>query len=69
MQYAVDRYILGHEQEVKAASFLSFEDIPRRKERFSCPECGEPVFFRAKGNGEFVHRTRTEEVHQNVINA
>ena len=60
MKYAVDRYMLGHEQEVAAKSFLSLSYIPRRKERFFCPECGETVFFRAKGDGEFYHQKQTE---------
>ena len=60
MRYAVDRYILGHEQEVAAKSFLPLSYIPGRKERFFCPECGETVFFRAKGDGEFYHQKQTE---------
>lgn len=60
MRYAVDRYILGHEQEVAAKSFLPLSYIPGRKERFFCPECGETVFFRAKGDGEFYHQKQAE---------
>lgn len=60
MKYAVDQYMLGHEQEVAAKSFLPLSYIPRRKERFFCPECGETVFFRAKGDGEFYHQKQTE---------
>lgn len=60
MRYAVDRYILGHEREVAAKSFLPLSYIPSRKERFFCPECGETVFFRAKGDGEFYHQKQTE---------
>jgi predicted RNA-binding Zn-ribbon protein involved in translation (DUF1610 family) len=60
MRYAVDRYILGHEREIAAKSFLPLSYIPSRKERFFCPECGETVFFRAKGDGEFYHQKQTE---------
>lgn len=60
MKCAVDRYILGHEQEVTAESFLPFSYIPGRKKRFFCPECGETVFFRAKGDGEFYHQKQLE---------
>lgn len=60
MRYAVDRYILGCEQEVAAKSFLPLSNIPGRKRRFFCPECGETVFFRAKGDGEFYHQKQKE---------
>jgi len=60
MRYAVDRYILGCEQEVTAESFLQYSHIPERKNRFFCPECGETVFFRAKGSGEFYHQPRKD---------
>lgn len=62
MKYAVDRYMLGHEQEVAAESFLRLPYIPGRKNRFFCPECGETVFFRAKDRGEFYHQTRIEGI-------
>lgn len=62
MKYAVDRYILGREREVTADSFLPLSDIPGRKERFFCPECGETVFFRAKGSGEFYHQKQIEGI-------
>ena len=62
MKYAVDRYMLGHEQEVAAESFLLLSCIPRRTQRFYCPECGETVFFRAKGNGEFYHQKQIEGI-------
>lgn len=62
MRHAVDRYILGHEQEVSAESFFSLSHIPGRKDRFFCPECGEPVFFRAKDNGVFCHYKRVDGV-------
>ena len=62
MKYAVDRYILGRELEVTAESFLSLPYIPGRKNRFFCPECGETVFFRAKGRGEFYHQKQIEGI-------
>jgi len=62
MRYAVDRYILGREQEVTAESFLPLSYIPGRKNRFFCPECGETVFFRAKGSGEFYHQKQVKGI-------
>lgn len=62
MKYAVDRYILGREQEVTVESFSSLSDISGRKDSLFCPECGEPVFFRKKGTGEFCHYKRIEGV-------
>lgn len=62
MRYAVDRYILGHEQEVAAKSFLPLSYIPGRKERFFCPECGEHVYFCASKEGHFSHYEREEGI-------
>ena len=62
MKYAVDRDMRGHEQEVAAESFLLLSYIPERKTRFYCPECGETVFFRAKGSGEFYHQKQIEGI-------
>jgi len=62
MKYAVDHYELGREQEISAESLLSHPYIRRKKDRFFCPECGERVFFRAKGDGEFYHQKQVEGV-------
>ena len=68
MRYAVDRYILGHEREVAAKSFLPLSYIPSRKERFFCPECGETVFFAPKAMGNSTIRSR-QKVPRNAISA
>lgn len=62
MKYAVDRFDLGTEIEVSADS-ISSEYIPRRKERFYCPECDEIVYFRSKGGSQpcqFYHKVKTQ---------
>lgn len=63
MKYAVDRYSLGNETEVNADDFDGKAYIPGRRSRFFCPECGEIVFFRAKGGShpnQFFHQEKTE---------
>ncbi|WP_406038821.1 hypothetical protein [Succinimonas sp.] len=62
MKYAIDRYILGTEKEVDADEFNGI-NVPNRKERFFCPECGEKVFYRNKGGkqpSQFYHQKETE---------
>lgn len=58
MKYAIDRFTLGFEHEVAAESLMG-EVIPRQHSRFFCPECDEPVDWRAKGSGEFYHKKKT----------
>lgn len=61
MEYAIDRYGVGTEIEVSAEEFDNTY-IPRRTSRFFCPECGEPVFWRAAGGAHcshFYHKVKT----------
>lgn len=63
MQYAVDRYIVGKEKEVTAVEFEG-KNIPQRRNRFFCPECGEQVFYRARGGNhpsQFYHQEKTAQ--------
>lgn len=63
MKFAIDRYNVGIETEVKADDFDGQTYIARRRDRFYCPECGEIVFFRAKGGShpnQFYHQEKTE---------
>lgn len=63
MKFAIDKYKIGNEKEVKADDFDSQPYIPERKNRFRCPECGEIVFFRAKGGNhpnQFFHQEKTD---------
>ena len=61
MKYAIDRFVLGFEVEV-SANDIDATYIPKRKERFYCPECGEIVYFRSKGGShpsQFYHKAKT----------
>ena len=61
MKYAIDRFVLGIEVEVSANDIDELY-IPKRKERFYCPECGEIVYFRSKGGShpsQFYHKAKT----------
>lgn len=63
MKYAIDRYAIGTEKEVSADDFDGQNNIPSRRNRFYCPECGEIVYFRAKGGSNpnhFFHQERTD---------
>ena len=63
MKYAIDRYAMGTEKEVDADDFDGQYFIPSRRNRFYCPECGEIVFFRAKGGSNpnhFFHQEKTD---------
>lgn len=63
MQYAIDRFITGSEKEVSAADFDDQYYIPRKSERFFCPECGLQVSWvtsTANRSSFFRHPTRTE---------
>ena len=63
MRFAIDRYAVGSEKEVAADDFDGQWYIPNRRNRFFCPECGEIVYFRAKGGAQpnhFFHQERTE---------
>ena len=63
MRYAIDRILVGVETEVEADDFDNQHYIPGRRTRFYCPECGEIVFFRAKGGShpnQFYHQEKTE---------
>lgn len=63
MRYAIDRILVGIETEVEADDFDDQYYIPERRTRFYCPECGEIVFFRAKGGNhpnQFYHQEKNE---------
>ncbi len=63
MKYAIDRFIIGSEAERSADDFDDLVYIPGRRNRFYCPECGEIVYFRAKGGNNpnhFYHREKTD---------
>ena len=63
MRYAVDRITVGIEIEVEADDFDNLSYIPKRRNRFYCPECGEIVYFRAKGGNhpnQFYHQEKNE---------
>lgn len=63
MKYAIDRYEIGSEKEVSADIFYN-KYIPRKKDRFFCPECGEPVFWSSRGGSQpdkFSHYNKTEQ--------
>ena len=55
MRFAIDRYSIGTESEVSADEFDGVSYIPSRRNRFYCPECGEIVYFRAKGGSHPCH--------------
>lgn len=62
MRYAIDRYQIGLEKEVCADDFYG-KYIPRRNNRFYCPECGLQVYWVSKGGNQpnkFKHPPRTE---------
>ncbi len=62
MRYAIDRFRIGSEEEVDADYFYN-KFIPRRQDRFFCPECGEIVYWRSKGGthpNQFYHKVKTE---------
>ncbi|MBQ6133208.1 MAG: hypothetical protein IJI65_03570 [Lachnospiraceae bacterium] len=64
MRFAVDRYKIGIETEVNADEFDGQMYIPARRTRFYCPECGEIVYFRAKGGAhpnQFYHQEKTDQ--------
>ncbi|MDL2257546.1 hypothetical protein LJC42_00105 [Eubacteriales bacterium OttesenSCG-928-K08] len=64
MKYAIDRIKIGFEEDVSANEFFGIY-IPQRTNRFFCPECGEPVFWKSRGgnkqNDEFSHYRQTEK--------
>lgn len=63
MRHAIDRYAVGVEEEVCADDFDDQYYIPRRRNRFFCPECGEVVYFRTKGGkhpNQFYHQDKTD---------
>ncbi len=62
MKYAIDRFITGLEKEVCADDFYG-KYIPRKSNRFYCPECGLQVYWVSKGGNQpnkFKHPPRTE---------
>ena len=62
MKFAIDRYITGLEKEVCADEFYG-KNIPRKSNRFFCPECGLQVHWVSKGGNQpnkFKHPPRTE---------
>ncbi len=62
MKYAIDRYVIGSEKEVNADLFYD-KCFPRKRGRFLCPECGEPVFWCSRGGSQpdkFSHYNKTE---------
>jgi len=64
VRFAVDRYKIGIETEVNADEFDGQMYIPARRTRFYCPECGEIVYFRAKGGAhpnQFYHQEKTDQ--------
>lgn len=61
MKYAIDRFITGLEKEVCADDFYG-KYIPRKSNRFYCPECGLQVYWVSKGGNQpnkFKHPPRT----------
>lgn len=62
MKFAIDRYITGLEREVCADDFEGHY-IPRKHDRFFCPECGLQVFWVSRGGNQpnkFKHPKRTD---------
>ncbi len=62
MKFAIDRFRIGSEEEVDADIFYN-KYIPRRQDRFYCPECGEIVYWRSRGGAhpnQFYHKIKTE---------
>ena len=62
MKFAIDRYLTGQEKEVSADEFYG-KYIPRKSNRFYCPECGLQVYWVSKGGNQpnkFKHPPRTE---------
>lgn len=67
MRYAIDRYAVGVEEEVCADEFDGQYYIPRKQNRFFCPECGEVVYFRTKGGNhpnQFYHQEKTDRTSE-----
>ena len=62
MKYAIDRYGVSLEKEVRADIFYN-KYISQKSSRFFCPECGEPVFWSSRGGvlpDRFSHYKKTE---------
>lgn len=60
MKTAIDNYSLGKQKEIQAESFERGNKFPLR--RFTCPECGEDVFWRpSKYSKHFSHYQKTEK--------
>lgn len=62
MRFAVDRFVAGKEKEVAASDFYG-KTIPRRHDRFFCPECNEPVHWRDRSASKseyFAHNKKTD---------
>lgn len=62
MMFAIDRYEINSEKEVSAQLFYG-KYIPRKRGRFFCPACGEPVFWRSRGGSQsdfFSHYNKTD---------
>lgn len=62
MKYAIDRNAIGSEKEVSAELFYG-KCFSRRRGRFLCPECGEPVYWCSRGGSQrdkFSHYNKTE---------
>lgn len=63
MKYAIDRFVTGLEKEVSADDFDGQHYIPKKLNRFFCPECGLQVYWVSKGGNQpnkFKHPPRTE---------
>lgn len=62
MKFAIDRYTTGLEKEVSADDFEG-RYIPKKYDRFFCPECGLQVFWVSRGGNQpnkFKHPKRTD---------
>ena len=69
MKYAIDRFVNNREgKEIEVSASDIYEQygggyIPRKHDRFFCPECQEKVFWRCRGGQQpdvFYHQKKTD---------
>lgn len=69
MKYAIDRFVNDREgKEIEVSASDIYEQyhggyIPRKHDRFFCPECQEKVFWRSRGGQQpdvFYHQKKTD---------